>query len=55
MAMAGLEDIKAQFLTIKARIERVVRQGTDLRKERFGAVLLVNSGTGRCLYVAHLV
>ena len=47
MAMTGLEDVKSQVLRIKARIETSVRQGTNMKKERFGVVLLGNPGTGK--------
>ena len=47
MDMIGLEDVKAQVLRIKAKVETSVRQGTDLRKERLGLVLLGNPGTGK--------
>lgn len=46
MTMIGLEEVKAQILRIKAKIETSIRQGTDLRKERLGLVLLGNPGTG---------
>ena len=46
MEMIGLEDAKAQVLRIKAKVETSTRQGTDLRKERLGLVLLGNPGTG---------
>lgn len=46
MRMIGLEDVKAQVLRIKAKVETSIRQGTDLRKERLGLVLLGNPGTG---------
>lgn len=47
MKMTGLEDVKAQFLRIKARIDLALRQNTDMREERFGMVLLGNPGTGK--------
>ncbi|PGH11549.1 hypothetical protein AJ79_04807 [Helicocarpus griseus UAMH5409] len=47
MGMTGLEDVKSQFLLVKSKIETVERQGTDLKNERFGAVLLGNPGTGK--------
>ncbi|KAK2808786.1 hypothetical protein FQN50_004459 [Emmonsiellopsis sp. PD_5] len=47
MTMTGLEDVKSQFLMLKAKIETVERQGTDLKHERFGIVLLGNPGTGK--------
>ncbi|KAK2747019.1 hypothetical protein FQN55_005288 [Onygenales sp. PD_40] len=47
MTMTGLEDVKSQFLMLKAKIETVERQGTDLKHERFGVVLLGNPGTGK--------
>ena len=46
MEMIGLEDVKAQVLRIKAKVETSIRQGTDLSKERLGLVLLGNPGTG---------
>lgn len=47
MAMIGLENVKEAFLDIKARVDLTVRQGTSLAKERFGASLLGNPGTGK--------
>jgi DNA replication protein DnaC len=47
MAMIGLENVKAAFLEIKAKVDITVRQGTSLTKERFGASLLGNPGTGK--------
>jgi hypothetical protein len=47
MSMTGLESVKAQFLDFKAKIDTTQRQGTDLKKERFGVVLLGNPGTGK--------
>ena len=49
MEMIGLEDVKAQVLRIKAKVETSIRQGTDLSKERLGLVLLGNPGTGTVL------
>lgn len=46
MEMIGLEDVKAQVLKIKAKVETSIRQATDLKKERLGLVLLGNPGTG---------
>jgi hypothetical protein len=46
MAMTGLEDVKEQFLTIKARLDTCLRQRTDLRKERYGMTFCGNPGTG---------
>jgi replication-associated recombination protein RarA len=40
MAMIGLENVKA-------KVDLTVRQGTSLAKERFGASLLGNPGTGK--------
>ncbi|KAE8380077.1 P-loop containing nucleoside triphosphate hydrolase protein [Aspergillus bertholletiae] len=47
MAMIGLEQVKQKFLTIKARVDTALRQGIDLKKERFGSVLIGNPGTGK--------
>lgn len=46
MDMVGLEDVKAQVLAIKAKIDVSKRQGISVRDERFNAVLLGNPGTG---------
>jgi hypothetical protein len=46
MEMIGLEDVKKQVLRIKSKVATSVRQGTDLKKERLGLVLLGNPGTG---------
>ncbi|KAF1998618.1 P-loop containing nucleoside triphosphate hydrolase protein [Amniculicola lignicola CBS 123094] len=59
MNMIGLESVKQQFLTIKAKVDTVVRQGVSLKDERFGAALLGNPGTGKTtvarLYASFLV
>ncbi|KXT13193.1 hypothetical protein AC579_7905 [Pseudocercospora musae] len=47
MDMIGLEEVKEQFLEIKSKIDLLVRQGLSIEKERFGAVLLGNPGTGK--------
>lgn len=47
MALTGLENVKTKILDIKAKIETVLRQGTDMEDERLGIVLLGNPGTGR--------
>ncbi|KAF7863083.1 hypothetical protein EAF04_007166 [Stromatinia cepivora] len=47
MEMIGLEDVKSQVLRIKAKVDTSKRQGTDLRKERLGLILLGNPGTGK--------
>ena len=49
MGLTGLTDVKAKILRIKAKVETVLRQGTDMKNERLGIVLLGNPGTGRCL------
>jgi hypothetical protein len=45
--MQGLESVKDQFLVIKNKIDTLVRQGVSLKRERFGAALLGNPGTGK--------
>ena len=52
--MIGLEEIKQRFLDIKAKAEMVIRQGADMKNERFGAVLLGNPGTGKVEGFANL-
>lgn len=49
MALTGLEDVKSKVLSIKSKVETVLRQGTDMKRERLGIVLLGNLGTGKCL------
>jgi hypothetical protein len=47
MDMTGLENVKAQVLSIKAKIDTSIRQNVDFKKERFGVVMLGNPGTGK--------
>ncbi|KAI0541591.1 P-loop containing nucleoside triphosphate hydrolase protein [Xylaria digitata] len=47
MQMIGLESVKKEFLNIKARVDTSIRQGVDLKGDRFGAALLGNPGTGK--------
>ncbi|KAK4981137.1 hypothetical protein LTR28_004189 [Elasticomyces elasticus] len=47
MEMIGLEDVKAQVLRIKAKVETSIRQGTDLEKERLSLVLLGKTTVAR--------
>src|SRR5690606_12548612 len=42
MKMIGLEEVKQKFLNIKAKVDTALRQGTDMKNERFGAALLGN-------------
>lgn len=46
MSMIGLENVKREFLRIKTKVDTVIRQGADLKDERFSAALLGNPGTG---------
>lgn len=46
MEMVGLEDVKAQVLGIKAKIDVSQRQNSDVKDERFNINLLGNPGTG---------
>lgn len=46
MEMIGLEEVKAQVLRIKAKVDLSLRQGTDVKGERFNIALLGNPGTG---------
>jgi hypothetical protein len=41
--------VKQQFLSIKTKVDTVVRQNVSLKGERFGAALLGNPGTGECV------
>ena len=46
MEMVGLEEVKSQILRIKAKVDLSLRQGTDVKGERFNVALLGNPGTG---------
>ena len=50
MAMTGLEDVKKQVLKIKSKVDTSIRQGTDLKGERFNIAMLGNPGTGMTQY-----
>lgn len=50
MEMIGLEEVKLQVLSIKAKIDLSVRQGSDMKEDRLNVVFLGNPGTGKlCL------
>ncbi|KAI5777897.1 P-loop containing nucleoside triphosphate hydrolase protein [Geopyxis carbonaria] len=53
MDMVGLEAVKEQVLSIKAKIDVTKRQGTDLKDERLGVVMLGNPGTGKTTIARH--
>ncbi|TGO64441.1 hypothetical protein BCON_0007g00910 [Botryotinia convoluta] len=47
MAMTGLKKVKEHVRKLKAKVESSIRQNIDLGEERFGAVFMGNSGTGK--------
>lgn len=47
MAMTGLKKVKEHVKKLKAKVESSIRQKIDLEEERFGAVFIGNSGTGK--------
>ncbi|TEY87488.1 hypothetical protein BOTCAL_0001g00140 [Botryotinia calthae] len=47
MAMTGLEKVKEHVRKLKAKVESSIRQKIELKEERFGAVFMGNSGTGK--------
>ncbi|EKM48078.1 uncharacterized protein PHACADRAFT_109430, partial [Phanerochaete carnosa HHB-10118-sp] len=53
MEMTGLEEVKAQVLRIKAKIDTTQRQGASLKDERFNVVLRGNPGTGKTTVARH--
>jgi len=46
MELSGLEEVKAQILSIKDKIDTGVRQGISISQERFSVSMLGNPGTG---------
>ncbi|THH17888.1 hypothetical protein EUX98_g9045 [Antrodiella citrinella] len=53
MALTGLEDVKAQVLRIKDKIDVSKRQGTSAKDERYNISLLGNPGTGKTTVARH--
>ncbi|KAK5072925.1 hypothetical protein LTR64_000665 [Lithohypha guttulata] len=47
MQMTGLESVKSKFINILEKLQTTIRQGTDLKQERMGTVMLGNPGTGK--------
>ncbi|KAJ3930107.1 MAG: P-loop containing nucleoside triphosphate hydrolase protein [Lentinula lateritia] len=47
MNLTGLEEVKNQVLTIKAKIDLVTRQNASISDERFNICMLGNPGTGK--------
>lgn len=47
MNMIGLKSVKEHVQKLKAKVENSIRQNIDLKEERFGAVFMGNSGTGK--------
>lgn len=47
MQMTGLESVKIQFINILEKLQTSSRQGTDMKQERLGTVMLGNPGTGK--------
>ena len=46
MGMIGLESVKLEVLAIKTKVDTWIRQGANVKDERFGVSLLGNPGTG---------
>ncbi|KAJ4487682.1 P-loop containing nucleoside triphosphate hydrolase protein [Lentinula aciculospora] len=47
MSLTGLEEVKAQVLDLKAKIDLSTRQNTSVSDERFNVCMLGNPGTGK--------
>ncbi|CAD6452430.1 875f01ce-4a69-44a0-afed-3e6f2dd037ec [Sclerotinia trifoliorum] len=47
MGMTGLKGVKEHVQKLKAKVESSIRQNIDLKEERFGAVFMGSSGTGK--------
>lgn len=55
MNLTGLEEVKNQVLTIKAKIDLVTRQNASISDERFNICMLGNPGTGMHIYLSRSV
>ncbi|EKM60605.1 uncharacterized protein PHACADRAFT_189732 [Phanerochaete carnosa HHB-10118-sp] len=55
MEMTGLEEVKAQMLRIKAKVDIIRRQGASLTGECFNIVLRGNPGAGKTTVARHYV
>ena len=53
MEMTGLEDVKAQVLRIKNKVDTTKRQNSALTGERFNVSMLGNPGTGTFAFAVH--
>ncbi|EKM60602.1 uncharacterized protein PHACADRAFT_203774 [Phanerochaete carnosa HHB-10118-sp] len=53
MEMTGLEEVKAQLLRIKAKIDTTRRQGASIEDEWYNVVLRGNPGTGKTTVARH--
>ncbi|KAB5586292.1 P-loop containing nucleoside triphosphate hydrolase protein [Coniochaeta sp. 2T2.1] len=49
MAMIGLEDVKKQFLSVKSKVDTILRQNSSLKSERFSCKTTVARLYGRFL------
>lgn len=49
MEMIGLETVKQEFLSVKTKVDTLLKQNTSLSAERFNCTMLGNPGTGKHL------
>ncbi|KAF8854271.1 P-loop containing nucleoside triphosphate hydrolase protein [Acephala macrosclerotiorum] len=53
MELVGLPNVKEHVQKLLAKAKTMARQGIDIKGERYGTVLIGNSGTGKTTFASH--